>query len=306
MPVFAVLAHKQPALLSRLVSRLAPYPVVVHVDAQSDHTAFDRALRGLDNVRLVPPHESVRVRWAAFSVVEATMCLYRHALRGLAPDEHIVLLSGQDYPLRPVEDFVDYLGTSPWRQHARLVDPWTGGPRDAEHFLRGHFQDMALFPNAVRWGRLDRMNLGLRRTLRATLGRGPRRAPDGLRLAQGSQWTALTAECVQELLDCASPSVQRFFRRVWAPDERMFQSLLASSRFVQETPAGALESVRVDEWPANFHLLDQTLDRFYVDGDEMELRGSNACFVRKVSWPESASLLDEIDAGLVRLSRSSL
>lgn len=98
MPIFVILAHTEPVLLRRLVERLQPYPVVVHVDARVDAAPF----RGLPRTTLVS--DRVAARWGSYSIVEATRRLYVEALPLADPEDHVVLLSGQCYPARPVEE----------------------------------------------------------------------------------------------------------------------------------------------------------------------------------------------------------
>ena len=77
----------------------------VHVDAKSDLSAFR-----IEDPRLSYVQDRVDVRWGAISQVDATLRLMRAALAGCEVSQvsHFVLLSGNCYPVRPLEEFGAY------------------------------------------------------------------------------------------------------------------------------------------------------------------------------------------------------
>jgi hypothetical protein len=98
-----LLVHADPQQAKRLLRRLAPVGrCMVHVDAKSDVAAFH-----IDDPRVGYVSDRVDVRWGAISQVEATLKLMRTALAQCKASQvsHFVLLSGNCYPLRPVEEF---------------------------------------------------------------------------------------------------------------------------------------------------------------------------------------------------------
>lgn len=106
---YVVLAHSDPQLFGRLMRRLDdPRAIaVVHVDAKAPIEPFRRAVAGLHNVRFVEPR--VRVMWAGFSVVEATMAALRAAVEQTTEEcSHIILISGSDYPLTSNNEIVTF------------------------------------------------------------------------------------------------------------------------------------------------------------------------------------------------------
>src|SRR5271170_2891559 len=98
---FLALAHKAPAQVSRLVEAVSPCPVLVHVDARASQAVwrgFEELVERYDQVVLV---DRERTPWASWGLVQATI----NAMgRALALDcTHMVKMTGQDYPLRPIE-----------------------------------------------------------------------------------------------------------------------------------------------------------------------------------------------------------
>ncbi|MGD9530285.1 beta-1,6-N-acetylglucosaminyltransferase [Pseudonocardia sp.] len=288
MPVFAVLAHAEPQLLARLVDRLAPHPVIVHIDARSPGQEF----AGLP--RTVYVRDRVPVRWGGFSVVEATVRLFETAVEVAAPREHVVLLSGQCYPARPVKEFADYLDKAPFRQHCHAALLLDGTPAAGQVLRRWYFDHIP-----VGSGPLYPARVAARRTVAAL---APRRRPDafgGFAPVAGSQWIALTADCVADLLErAADERLVRAFRHTQAPDETFFQTLLWSSRWRAEVADPELRprSGRVTADFANYHYVDRSLLGIRTIHDLPMIEESGKYFVRKVSAGGSAELLDALDA----------
>jgi hypothetical protein len=304
VPTFTVLAHEQPLLLRRLVDRLAPHPVVVHVDRKADQRVFERALSGCDTVTFVAEPARVAVHWAGFSMVRAMAAVFAVAVDQTSDDDYVVMCSGSDYLLRPVEELTAHLHSSPGRQHIRYFDIETSVEHYRRQVRRRHFRD-AWVVRSVRGGAPgERVNNAVRRGLSAAAAPLPdRRPPEGLRLAFGSTWFALTAACLRSVLEQRTPAIDRYFARTFAPDEKYFHSLVASSGFHDMTPArgfepfGGVGTYRL----ANLHHIDPSLDKWFTLEDWPELGTSPAWFVRKVRLPASGALLDHIDR--VRLHR---
>ncbi|WP_079176577.1 beta-1,6-N-acetylglucosaminyltransferase [Streptomyces sp. MUSC 14] len=287
MPVFAVLAHTEPGLFARLVERLAPHPVVVHVDARSRGDDFT----GVPRTTCV--RERVAVRWGGFSVVRAMLALYRTALEFAQPSDHIVLLSGQCYPARPVAAFADYLATAPFRQHCRTAPLLDGAAAEGRVLKRWCFDALPIGP-------------GPSYLARAMLRRGiseltPRRSPSvfgDIEPVSGSQWTALTADCVADLLGKAEdPRWENLFRTTLAPDEMFFHTLLWNSgrRAEVEDPVLRPRAGRITSDLSNFHYVDRMLRGTRTLADLPAIEASGMYFVRKVASAQSAELLDALD-----------
>lgn len=304
MPTFAMLAHSQPELVARLVQRLAPRPVVIHLDTKADRGAFTAALRPLDNVELVPPEQSHDIGWAGFSMVRAMFVLLTRAASLTADDDHVVVCSGQDYPVKPLEDFDAHLAGAPFRQHIRYFDIDRSSDQYRRQVFRRHFRDLTLLPSGSRMSRTERVNNLARRAASAAASPIPLRRPDDLpHVAFGSTWFALTGSCLREVLTMRSDERDRFFRLTFSPDEKYFHTLVSMTRHHRDTPAGGFEPFTGNGTyrMANFHLIDPSLSKWFTDADFDRIATSGTYFVRKVRAPESSSLLDRIDRELLQL-----
>lgn len=290
--VFAVLAHHDPEMLRRLAAELAGHSIVVHVDAKSDITPFE----DIPGIQLVP--DRVAVHWGGFSVVEAMLRVYRAALDELAddPDGAVALISGSDFPVRPVDEFERYVDEMPWSEHIRAV-PLIAGDRRLEARIHRRWCFDLLPPRVG--GVRGRVNALARRALAAGLPRRSLRKYDGLTPAVSSQWTLMSKACLEDLWPKATDArYQRLFRRTFAPDELFFATLVHSSAWGERTEFGGLEDRAGKETTefSNFHYIDPSVNVWLGPRDAATVAASGAYFARKVS---SAGLDDFLEA-LVR------
>ena len=271
----------------------------MHVNARSDIRPFLDAARSLDHVTFLSDEQRFKVNWAGFVTIVAIKALYGWALPITEPDDHVVLLSGSDYPLASVAAFAGFLRRSPYRQHLRWFPLAEGTARHRSFVERRHYRDLKVFPTAPRHSLPAKVNEAVHRSLsRASRVRSSPVVPDGIVLSRGSPWSALTADCVADLLDRATPEVDRFFARTFCPDEIYLHSLVASGPFAAENAASGAEPCPGPDIAdmSNFHHIHRSLDKWYTIADLAELDASGAWFFRKVRPPSANALLDHLDA----------
>jgi hypothetical protein len=214
---YVVVAHHLPRQVCRLVRALhtPDTSFYVHIDRRAGRDCRRRVARDLatvPRVRMLPSH---RCHWAGFSILRAELKGLHAALEGGDRFDHLVILSGQDYPVASNARIAERLalaGGDSFLQHSPLPDP--AFPHDANRYERWHVPawDYHL-PN-------ERIRLPV--TRRMPLGMTPFR---GLAFGALSRRAALHVRAV--LRD--EPRVLRFFRTVYAPDEMMFQTILLNS-----------------------------------------------------------------------------
>jgi hypothetical protein len=292
--IYLIAAHTDPVNLARLVSRLPEESEVhVHVDAKvsdSDIASWRQMMRA-DVVFVERRH---RVTWSGFGMVRAELELLRSALAKKPKDhEHLVLLSGADYPIRPVSEFEDYLRTVPHRQHIRAFAIPESESRYFRQVERYWWMDQ-LVPGRI----LDK---AVRRLMNEVFGRalGRLRGRPPLVPCQGLTWWAITADCAHHVLEEVTHSIElvRFFSHTWCPDEKFVHSIVYGSPFAKETRCGEIERYRgPGQWRlTNFHLIHPSLTKYYALDDIDEVAMSDAYFVRKVRTGHSDHLLDWLD-----------
>ncbi len=249
-------------------------PVVIHVDKRVKAKAYDglvSALADLGNVRFSGRYAC---EWGTWGIVAATQEAATLMLKTFAEVRHVYLASGSCLPLRPVEELQAYLDSRPRTDFIESVTTqdvgWTVGGLNLERFtLRFPFswrKQRALFDGYVR----------LQRRLRFR-----RRIPAGLVPHLGSQWWCLTRQTLSAILESPDRAeVDRYFRRVWIPDESYFQTL-------------------VRQVSANIESRSLTLAKFDFQGkphifydDHLQLLRRSDCFVARKIWPQADKLYE--------------
>jgi hypothetical protein len=211
---YIILAHTLPEHLVRLVRRLESESArfFLHVDAQAPRevtAVVERELGGSPHVQLLPRH---RVEWATFSQVEAALEGVRALLRWPERLDYGVLLTGQDYPLRPPASIESTLEQADGRSFLSYR-PSTG--RFLKRVTRRHWHREVL-------GRKLRLP---NRFMPITVRRSP---PAGLRPYHGSGHWCLSRRCLEYVVG-RDPETIEFFRWSSSPDEAIFQTILINS-----------------------------------------------------------------------------
>jgi hypothetical protein len=244
-------------------------PVVIHLDrrvAEAGRAKLAAALSDLPDVRFSP---RVACEWGTFGLVEATINATSQLLQEFPEVEHVFLASGSCIPIRPVRDLMAFLAAHPDTDFIESVTTadvgWTVGGLNKERFtLRFPFswkRQRALFDGYVSLQRL----VGFER-----------RIPPGLVPHLGSQWWCLTRRSLTAILSHPARQIHdRYFRRVWIPDESYFQTLIRQVSAKIESRSLTLSKFDFQGRP---HL-------FYDDHLHL-LRQSEAFVARKI-WPEA-------------------
>lgn len=247
-------------------------PVVIHVDrrvAREDVLAMQRQLADLPAVGF---SRRYACEWGTWSLVEATQDASAQLLAAHASVRHVFLASGSCLPLRPVAELIDYLGQRPQTDFIESVTTadvgWTIGGLSEERFtLRFPFawrRQRRLFDRYVALQR----RLGLRR-----------RIPDGLVPHLGSQWWCLTRQTLSAILESPDRAhYERYFRRVWIPDESYFQTLARQYATRIESRSLTLSKFDHQGRPHTFY------------DDHLQLLRKSDCFVARKIWPRADRL----------------
>lgn len=247
-------------------------PVVIHVDKRARGAEAEGFLTGLADLPQVSFSPRVGCEWGTFGLVRATQLACAQMLRLHADVTHVYLVSGACLPLRPQAELLNYLARHPDTDFIESVTtddvPWIVDGLAKERFtLR--------FPFA--WNRHRRLFDGYVR-LQRRLGIC-RRIPAGLTPHLGSQWWCLTRRTLASILeDPRRGEFDRYFRRVWIPDESYFQTL------------ARLYSTRIESRSLTLSKFDyQGKPHIFYD-DHLQLLRRSDCFVARKIWPMAGRL----------------
>ena len=227
---FLMQCHKNPEQINLLLEALN-HPMVdvfVHVDKKSQ--AIKDKITQRAGVYILPEQQCVDVQWAQYSQVEATLQLLRAAVnRG--GYSHYWLISGQDYPLRPMDNILDFLEAN---QEANFIECSQIKPFNKRNDV--------YFPNSVigrkLWQKVLK-NLWIYGTggWNKTCPIFKRKAPDDFKYWFGSQWWCLNSTTAQWIIDYLNEHTEyeKFFEHSLCSDECFFQTLVMNSPFANTT-----------------------------------------------------------------------
>lgn len=296
---YIILAHKGPQQVARLVSRLDgdEASFFVHIDKRTKDAVYREFLDSLDhlpNVRFVRRHAS---RWGDFGLVRATLEGLGAALDTRPPVDYLVLLTGQDYPIKSPEHIAAFLEGSAGRSYLDCNPiPCEAWPQ-AEARMRSWYA--RILGEQVLLPRKEGFRGIVRRPRRWPVFVISRCLPERRRPLEGhtpftgsAHWvlSRAAAEYVRDLV-ARDPGFVRYFKRVFVPDELFFQTALGDSPVAEHIVSKTLHYIDWSRGGAH----PATLTR-----DDLEaLAASPALFARKFDPAVDAEILDLIDERLL-------
>lgn len=266
---YAILAHDHPENVAALARHLIDGGglVAVHLDRKAGEASKEAIVRSLGSqASEVIWAERVSVGWGEWSMIEATINAVNVILRSGVKTDFIHLMSGADYPIRPLQEFVQFLERHPDTEfiesHSANFRKWVVDGLTKERYQYRHFfnykKHRKLF--IANW-KIQRA-LGLRRKL-----------PRGMTLHMGSQWCTLTTPTWTKLLELSRRrDVLKMFRTSWIPDEMFFQTLLAT-----------LDVRHSNRNLTHYQFTDYGVPVVYCNGHTGQLLRQPFFFARKIS-----------------------
>lgn len=275
--VVVILTHRDPPLVQRVVDRVlqgSDVAVVVHHDPRGP----ELGLRTSSQVHLVP--DPIRASWGRIGLARAVFLGLDHAARAVPDLSWALVISGQDYPCRPMSSIEDELHRSGRDAYLRWFQ--VGDPRD----------------DVVPWQALTRTRYLRRRRVPFSHRHMPfpRWHPfgNGLDLYIGDMWPNLSAAALEHVREQRArlPQVERYLARCQAPDEALLPTMLLNG------------SPRLDVVNDRKRFIRWTAGRPHPDlltADDLgPVSASGDFFARKVDLRHSAELLDLLDAAPAR------
>lgn len=271
---FVMLAH---TALSRAVDvamalTIEGCPVVIHVDKRTPVAEFEMLRKSLADEPLVSFSHRYSCNWGTWSLVEASRGATEQLLAEHPLIEHVALISGACLPIKPIADMKEYLALRTGTDFIESVTvedvPWTIGGLSEERFSLS-------FPFSWKRQRnLFDLWVNLQRRLEIS-----RRIPHGLAPHLGSQWWCLSRQTLERMFsDPRRDEFDKYFRRVWIPDESYFQTLVR------------LYGTKIESRSLTLSKFDyQGKPHVFYDDHLNLLADSTEFFARKI-WPRAERL----------------
>jgi hypothetical protein len=266
--IFLILAHKNPRQLERLVNRLTDpdSKFVIHIDADCDKEKFlfffkDR----VHDVFFLP--NAIATKWGSFELVKATLLGLQFINDHIPNAERVTLLSGQDYPIKPVKQIISFFT----QNQKKIYIEYFSIP--CKHWWKGGTKRFPLFESIIQM----------------------------IEIYAGSQWWSMPMMVIKNILSGLSkyPDFTLYFERVFIPDESFFQTLLLNSEEDEIKNNLVNDSLRFILWYPPFWNPST-----FVQKDLRKLSRSNKLFARKFDEEVDKSILDKIDDVLLNFKNA--
>jgi len=315
---YIILAHKDPDQVKRLVNRLDHINTFfyIHIDRKVDITPFRNELAGRDNVFFLKDEDRCVGVWGDMSLVNMALNAVRYIIKDKR-EGHCVLLSGQDYPLRPPQaiarffeenkkiNFISF-GALPY---AGWGD--TNGMDRIEHYKirlsTERTNNSVMLPTIYTKPFYSRSSLAVIKHIlfspkwfelvKIFI---PRKLPAGLKPFGGDAWWAFNIETAKSLLEFidSNPGILRFGKYTKLPDEVIIHTIIANKIQQQFLDHG----VTYIKWKTHDSLSPENFTS--ADLDELKEAAGRYLFARKFEKTIDAEILNAIDNELLLTNES--
>jgi hypothetical protein len=286
---YVVLSHRNPGQVLRLVRALAEGPAA-RVLVRHDPRGPRLAAPDIEAAGGEPLEDRIEFEWGGWAQLELILSCLGAAAARHDPDWTLVL-SGQDYPLRPaaeIEAGLESGGIDGRLGSVREVERYRPPRGDDEFFLRCRYlhytrpRAMPHLPGALR-------PLAYVRELPPLVGvRRPPWPRPPLDYFAAADWLTLGRTALAAVLEAAADrALMRHFRRVAVPSESFFASVLLNDRL--------LTIERDNRRFAPFSRPGAPHPDTLTSADLERLVASGADFARKFDTEIDARVLDFLD-----------
>lgn len=227
---YIVLCHKNPKQINDLISLLSNdnNDFYLHLDRKSD---IENKIILSDNVFILNKDKRIDIRWGQNSMLKATMNLLREVIKSKKEYDYVWLISGQDFPIKSQTFINEFLEKRKGQNFIRIIGP---NNSDYKKYLK---RNTLYYP---KWIVNDKVWIKVLKKFYIYLTGGANRTyiaqrsnNTGLNFYFGSQWWALTYDCVKYIYEYVNrnPGIINFFENSVVPDECLFQTIFMHSPF---------------------------------------------------------------------------
>ena len=307
---YLIVAHKNPQQLKRLIERLNTEDAVffIHIDKKADIAPFKEFLKDVNNNKVFWLNRR-SIIWAGFNMIRVTVNGIREILKYDGVISHITLLSGQDYLIKRVSLYQDFLGSNAGKDFittSPLPRPnWENGGLDRIMYYHLIFKKIRLayppisylnvklkFKEGGKWDLIKKFV-----SLLPKQKDFPRKFLKGYLPYEGSQWFTLSfksAVNIIRFLD-SDKKFYNYFKYTHVSDEMFFPTLMMNAPI--NDPNNIInDNLRYIDWSEHTgHPAIIGLKDFEI------LRDCPAFFARKFEDGGGQDIIDLIDAKLLKI-----
>lgn len=287
---YIITAYKNPFQLARLVQRLMHKDVIfyIHIDKSSNIKTFLKELSKISNSKNIYCVKRERSYWGHFNFLKAILNGINDSLKDNNVDR-IVLLSGQDYPIKSNEFIFNFFNENSNKNFISYFklpyEGWYKGGMDRleKYYFRILGKRITLPPNT-----------GSNHIIKIFLSGfyKKRKIPNDLQLYGGWTWWSITREAAEYITNLITrrPDYLNIYRFSHAPDEMFFQTILLNSDNKNIKDSIVNKTLTYTKWmPSQPHPQILTINEYN------ELIKTDKLFARKFDTEIDSKILDLID-----------
>jgi hypothetical protein len=253
----------------------------IHVDAKVPINEI-RKCRFYNTTGITVIRNRYKISWGGYNMVRATLSLMK-AVCKKKETGYLILLSGQDFPIKSPSYIYDFLKRNYGREYMRylsLPDPtWNMNMNNGLDRIKYYwFVDTIGIEDSRILYRMQKENLGERNFFHEL-------QPYG-----GSQWWCLTSECASYMLKFLQHNrvYEEYFEHCFIPDETFFNTLVLNSPFSKNTVNDNLKYIVWNQ-------IGDASPRLLTMEDWSFIVGSECLWARKFYDQESSRLMDRLE-----------
>ena len=289
---YIILAHKLPGQLIRLVEKInTPYSeFFIHIDKKTHINIFQNVQNQLHRHENVHFLKRYRYNWGEFGSIKATMEGIKTVLNQPVQPDYVMLLTGQDYPIKSNQAIKNFLENSNGKSYIHYFSsPHPLAKKWEERIIYWHFftkkwhlvfpkQDMFYRQTTNDIWNLISKHCAWQRTL-----------PENLKPFFGSAYWCLSRDCINFVNNYIKQHKRyiNFFRLSYMPDEIFFQTMLLNSRYAKSLVNDDLHYKDFSQHKSHPKIL--------TSNDLGKFINSSNLFARKFDQTVDSSVLDMID-----------
>jgi hypothetical protein len=282
---YIILAHKQPELLYRLVEKLDDNlsTFFIHIDKKKSLTDFNNLLDFGNKVEFIKREAS---NWGEIGIVMAILNALKAVKESDKKIEHIVLLSGQDYPIKSNDYINNFFNTSPY---SVFIEYWTMPNFEVWKDRGGMFRITKYFFGLKKRRRYMAKVINFIAIFLPFL---KRKLPYNLKPYCGWMWWSIDYYALNYILQFLDdhPKYLKYHKYTFVPDEFFFQTILLNAKDERLLASITNNNMRYIRWKDG-----ESHPEILRKSQIKDIMQSDALFARKVDSDKDEDILDLID-----------
>ncbi|MDD3876100.1 MAG: beta-1,6-N-acetylglucosaminyltransferase [Bacteroidales bacterium] len=326
MTYYLILFHKTNYILNKLAEQLQER---IYLHPCLNLKKSNEQIRNTFKEQVVITDKRYKGNWGGFGIVEATIEGIRQILKEQPNCTHISLLSGVDYPIKPIKEYELLLANNPERSFIKYWDfypfdsmesdttnPWHEGSmvqklRISRYYLNlfntrysippienhGYFQFnfFQKFKHFIRFnakGFTNKYSEEFVQFFYSFIFNYPREAPLKT-IYGGSQWWSICRKHAEYIINYHdnNKKIIDFFRYTMLPDETYIQTILLNSEYKKDVINNNLRHINFEG--NTFH------PQIITTNHLQELKCSDAFFARKFDEKTDTNIIELIERELL-------